>query len=249
VTGVRPYLALLRNRTLLFIILAQAFAVIILVPLLHYGVGFFESKHGMPKDRATLTLGVIALVAGGLGNTLSGILGDRLARRMKGAYALLAAVGFASGLPFLLLGFTSDTELLFLPALTFGAFCYFLCMPAVNTQIANAVPARQRAMAYALAVFVLHLLGDTLAPILFGGVAHSVADDAIAQQPGLFDLLAWNLGLHRALDLFDSLGTQAAFVGFSFTLVLSSLCCFLASRSAARDEAAAALPADSGAKA
>jgi MFS family permease len=181
---------------------------------------------------------VIALVAGGLGNTLSGILGDRLARRMKGAYALLAAVGFASGLPFLLLGFTSDTELLFLPALTFGAFCYFLCMPAVNTQIANAVPARQRAMAYALAVFVLHLLGDTLAPILFGGVAHSV-----------FDLLAWNLGLHRALDLFDSLGTQAAFVGFSFTLVLSSLCCFLASRSAARDEAAAALPADSGAKA
>jgi hypothetical protein len=104
-------------------------------------------------------------------------------------------------------------------------------------------------MAYALAVFVLHLLGDTLAPILFGGVAHSVADDAIAQQPGLFDLLAWNLGLHRALDLFDSLGTQAAFVGFSFTLVLSSLCCFLASRSAARDEAAAALPADSGAKA
>ncbi len=248
VKGVRPYLALLRNRTLLFIILAQAFAVIILVPLLHYGVGFFESKHGMEKDRATLTLGIIALVAGGLGNTLSGILGDRFARRTKGAYALLAAVGFGAGLPFLLVGFTSDSRLLFLPALTVGAFFYFLCMPAVNTQIANAVPARQRAMAYALAVFVLHLLGDTLAPILFGGVAHSVADGQIAREPAAFDALAWNLGLTVALDIADSMGTQAAFFGFSFTLVLSSLCCFMASRSAARDEAAAALPVDSKAK-
>ena len=144
VKGIRPYLALLRNRTLLFIILAQAFAVIFLVPLLHYGVGFFESKHGMAKDQATLTLGIIALVAGGLGNTLSGIVGDRLARRTKGAYALLAAGGFAAGLPFLLVGFTSDARVLFLPALTLGAFCYFLCMPAVNTQIANSTPPAQR---------------------------------------------------------------------------------------------------------
>jgi len=249
VKGVRPYLALLRNPTLLFIILAQAFAVIILVPLLHYGVGFFESKHGMEKDEATLTLGVIALVAGGLGNTLSGILGDRFARRMKGAYALLAASAFACGLPFLLLGFTAESRWVFLPALTVGAFCYFLCMPAVNTQIANAVSARQRAMAYALAVFVLHLLGDTLAPILFGTAAHAVADGAIAREPEAFDALARFLGFRGALEVADSLGTQAAFFAFSFSLVLSSICCFVASRTASRDEAAATLAPQSAGRA
>jgi MFS family permease len=243
--GIRPYLALLKNRTLLFIILAQAFAVIFLVPLLHYGVGFFESKHGMEKDEATLTLGIIALVAGGLGNTLSGVLGDRLARRTRGAYSILAACAFAAGLPFLLLGFSAGSRWLFLPALTLGSFCYFLCMPAVNTQIANVVSARQRAMAYALAVFILHLLGDTLAPIFFGGVAHSVADGAIEREAAAFDLLAWNLGLPGAIEVADALGTQAAFVGFSFTLVLSSLCCFLAARTAGRDEAAASGPPDS----
>lgn len=173
IRGFRPYLDLLKNRTLLFIILAQAFAVIFLVPLLHFGVKFFEAKHHMGKDEASLTLGVIALVAGGLGNSLSGVLGDRLARKVKGAYALLAAIAFGAGLPFLLLGFTATSKFVFLPALTLGAFCYFLCMPAVNTQIANVVSPQQRAMAYALAVFILHLLGDTTAPLLFGHFSQS----------------------------------------------------------------------------
>jgi MFS family permease len=172
--GLRPYLNLLKNRTLILIILAQAFAVIILVPLLHFGVEFFETKHGMSKQQATTTLGAIALAGGAAGNLLSGYLGDRLARRTRGAYALLAALGYVGGLPFLLIGFLADSKAMMIPALAVGAFCYFLCMPAVNTQIANVVSPRERAMAYALAVFILHLLGDTGAPIAFGKVAELV---------------------------------------------------------------------------
>jgi hypothetical protein len=82
-------------------------------------------------------------------------------------------------------------------------------MPAVNTQIANAVPPAQRSMAYALAVFILHSLGDTTAPIFFGMAA-------------------------------DALGTQKAFMVFSFALPLAGAFCFLARRTAAADEAAAA---------
>ena len=209
VRGIAPYLALLKNRTLLLIILAQAFAVIILVPLLHFGVEFFEAERGMEKKAATTTLGLIALVAGGFGNLLSGIIGDRLSKRgIKGAYALLAGLAFSAGLPFMLIGFTSANRAVFLPALTMGAFCYFLCMPAVNTQIANSVTAVQRPMAYALAVFILHLLGDTFAPPIFGGVS-------------------------------DAIGKQRTFTYFAFTLVLAGACCLLAWRTAARDEAAA----------
>jgi MFS family permease len=208
--GLKASLQLLRNRTLLYIILAQALAVTFLVPLLHFGVGFFVSERGIPKKEATTLLGVIALVAGAAGNLLSGFLGDRLARRgVSGAYALLAGLAFSAGLPFLLVGFTFQSKALFLPALGVGAFCYFLCMPAVNTQIANAVPPAQRSMAYALAVFILHSLGDTTAPIFFGMAA-------------------------------DALGTQKAFMVFSFALPLAGAFCFLARRTAAADEAAAA---------
>lgn len=208
IRGLVPYLDLLRNRTLLLIILAQAFAVTFLVPLLHFGVGFFEEERGIPAEKATLLLGVIALVAGAAGNMLSGVLGDWLNRRgVKGAYALLAGLAFLAGFPFLLVGFTVQTQWIFLSSLGAGAFCYFLCMPAVNTQIANAVDPHQRAMAYALAVFVLHLLGDTSAPVLFGSVVDSL------QPPG---------------------ATQKAFFLFSWALLLAGACCILASRSAAR---------------
>jgi MFS family permease len=172
--GFAPYLELLKNRTLRFIILAQAFAVVILVPLLHFGVKFLQAKFEMAKDEATLRIGVIALLAGVLGNSLSGVLGDRLASRMRGAYALMAGIAYSVGAPFLIIGFATTMEWVMLASLTFGAFCFFLCMPAVNTQIANVVSAHHRARAYALAVFILHLLGDTLAPILFGFASNAI---------------------------------------------------------------------------
>src|SRR5262249_21620561 len=181
IRGIKPYLELLQNRTLLLITLAQAFAVIILVPILHYGVGFFEDKHGMKPVEATRTIGIIALIAGALGNSLSGVIGDRLARRRKGAWALLAGIAYLLGMPCLLFGVTTPSKELMVPALTLGAFCLFLSMPAVNTQIANCVSPKQRAMAYALAVFILHLLGDTAAPPVFGAVAEALSEKPAAR--------------------------------------------------------------------
>ncbi len=172
--GFKPYLDLLSNRTLLFIILAQAFAVMFLQPFLHFGIGFFEEERGLAKDKAALTLASIALIAGALGNAFSGFIGDRLARRIKGAYALMAGVAFCVGMPFMLVGFGSRNLPLACAGLGIGAFCYFLCMPAVNTQIANSVSADKRAMAYGLAVFILHCLGDTAALPAFGAVSTAV---------------------------------------------------------------------------
>ncbi len=206
--GLKAYLRLFRTPTLLFIILAQASAVIILVPLIHFGVQFFVKERGMKPADARLALGVIALIAGAVGSSLSGVIGDRLAKRFRGAYALMAGVSFLLGLPCLLVGFSITDRWIFLPALTLGAVFIFLCMPAVNTQIANVSHPTQRAMAWALAVFVLHLLGDTLAPYVFGKVD-------------------------------TALGRHTAFLIFSGALVPASVFCFLAARTAARDEARA----------
>lgn len=168
--GVASYFNLFSIRTLMFVIFGQAFAVILLVCWIHFGVEFFTSDRGMDEESARITLGVLALISGALGNTVGGILGDRLARRYKGAYAFLAGIGYLSAVPLLLLGFLSEDKWVFLPTLTAGSFCLFMCMPAVNAQIAAVTPPHQRAMAWSLAVFILHLLGDTAAPWVFGKV-------------------------------------------------------------------------------
>lgn len=167
------YVQLLKTRTLLFIILAQAAAVIILIPLIHFGIKFFEDARGLGETGARISLGVMALVGGGLGSVASGIIGDRLFQRTKAAYALLAGVCYLLGWPCLLIGFLVPSPWVFLPMLTLGSFFLFLCMPAVNTQIANVVSPAQRATAWALAVFILHLLGDTLAPPIFGKISET----------------------------------------------------------------------------
>lgn len=207
--GFAPYLSLLKNRTLMLIILAQAFAVMILVPLLHFGIGFFEQERGMTKVQATTYLGLIGLVAGVLGSLLSGVLGDRLARRTRGAYALLAGCAYALALPCLAIGFHVTDHVMILAALTVGATCLFLCMPAVNTQIANVVRPDQRTMAYALAVFILHFLGDMAAPPAFGAAAEALGN------------------------------TGDTFLRFVGVLVLAASCCFVATKTAEHDVAAA----------
>ena len=88
---------LFKTPSLLFIILAQAFAMIMLAPLVHFGVKFFEDARGMKPEEARIALGIIALIAGAVGNSLSGVIGDRLAKRFRGAYAGLAGVSFLCG--------------------------------------------------------------------------------------------------------------------------------------------------------
>jgi hypothetical protein len=252
--GIGPYLQLFKNRTLMLIILAQAFAVMILVPLLHFGVRFMEAKFNMTKVEATFTIGGISLVAGILGNCLSGVIGDRLAKQgIRGAYALLAGVAYLLGGPLLILGFSTSSKGIMLLALTAGAFCFFLCMPAVNTQICNSVPFQVRAMAFALAVFILHLLGDTFAPIAFGKVDDLIGERikpgplAVANTIGLLSspggdgpLLALSSFMTRRES--GILGRQWAFVLFSCSLFAAGACSLLATRTARRDECAAEPP-------
>lgn len=210
--AMKDYLLLLRTPTLLYIILAQAFAMVLFAPLVHNGVEFFIQARGMTKDGARYALGGIALVAGVLGSLAAGFLGDRLGRNRAGAYATLAGWSFLAGFPAVLAGVLFNPPWLFIPAIGFGAFCIFLCMPAVNTQIANVTPAHQRAMAWALAVFVLHLLGDTLSPVLFGTL------EAAYKDPSL------------PATAVDADARQTVFVWFSFALLPAALCCFVSGR-------------------
>lgn len=237
--GLRGYIQLLRTPTLMLIILAQAFGVFILIPLIHYGVEFFISMRGMAEDEARVALGVIALIGGLAGSIVAGIVGDRLAARTKGAYALLAGIGYLLSIPCLMAGFWLETKWMYLTALTFGCFFIFMCMPAVNTQIANVVRPTLRASAWALAVFILHLLGDTVSPPLFGyfnrelGELHAakLGIDSDAIQATIGTAMSESL----AIKVNYSIGRQWAFFWFALALIPASLCCFIAALTAKRD--------------
>ncbi len=168
------YRSLLTRPAYLAVVAAQTFAVAVLAPILHFAVRFFEEARGLAPLEATGLLAGTALVGGLVGAPLSGVVGDRLAARRRDGYALVAAVGYGLAAPLVALVFLAPSPYVFAPALLVASALLFACMPAVNTQISVVVPAPARAMAYAAAVFVLHLLGDMAAPPLFGAVADAM---------------------------------------------------------------------------
>lgn len=179
--GFGGYAMLLRSRAMVLLIVAQTFAVIMLVPMLHFCVEFFQRERGMTKLEATTSFGATALVAGVCGSAIAGWLGDRLARRSRGAYARLAAVAYAIAVPAIWIGYSSHSRPVIFIALGIGATAMFASVPANNTSIANLVPSQQRAMAFALTVFATHLLGDMLTPPLFGAIADAIGTERAFQ--------------------------------------------------------------------
>jgi sugar phosphate permease len=211
----KSYLALFKIRTLRYIVLAQAFAAFTLVPLMHFGIMYFEELE-VPKKTITIILGSLVLTGGIGGAVVGGLLGDRMRKTDPGAYAKLAGIGFFIGFPTTIAGLWLAPNPICYFFLFFSFASLFMCMPLVNTQIANAVPATQRALAYAGAVFVLHILGDTISPPLFG-------------------YISTRLGEH---------GRLTTFIAFSFSLLFSSICCFFAWRAAQTDVQATAPSVD-----
>lgn len=243
--GFSDYLEVLKTPTVMLIILAQAFGTFMLIPLVHFGKEFLSVGKNMSEEGAQLAIGLISLIAGVVASLLAGVIGDRLARRSKGAYALLASIAYLLALPCLYFGIYSQEKVVYLSAIGGGAFFLFFCIPVVNAQIANAVKSSLRGTAFALAVFILHLFGDTTSPYLFGKANEEVAAK-IASKQGV-NPQAINLAKDRGLEpkkdpealkllkIQKGPAREKVFGWFVFALIPASLCCFIAIFTAKRD--------------
>ncbi|MBI4232661.1 MFS transporter [Candidatus Peregrinibacteria bacterium] len=165
--NLKSYLEFFKTKTLLYIIFAQAAGTFTFIPLVHFGKIYLIEERKMGDNESAIILGV-AIFVGALGNIVGGWLGDKLYKKTKSAYSLLAAIGYLCGFAFTVLALLSPDEMIYIVT-TLTAFFFFLaCMPLVNTQIANVTSPEKRAVAFAITVFILHLLGDTISPIFFG---------------------------------------------------------------------------------
>jgi predicted MFS family arabinose efflux permease len=158
---IRDYLALFRIPSFTFNTLAQAAMTFAIA-----GLGFWIAEYlrfrGQPAANAKTLFGGITVVAG-LGSTLfGGWLADRLRPRIPSADFLVSGSGMILACPFfvaaLYLPFPSAWIAMFV-----AIFCLFLNTGPSNTAIINVSLPAVRAMAFALNIFVIHVLGDLLA--------------------------------------------------------------------------------------
>jgi predicted MFS family arabinose efflux permease len=167
----------------------RGFVFIALSAALHgfssYGSGtwtnvFLMRVHGLNVAQAGLVLGVLTVVFGASGAYLVGRLTDRLGRRDARWYMWVPALSSVCALPFVLLFLWIGDPLLAVVAYLPGQLLQNGWVGPTYAMTQGVAPPRMRALAAAIVVFAINLVGMGLGPLAVGAL-----NDALAPQLGL----------------------------------------------------------------
>jgi MFS transporter, Spinster family, sphingosine-1-phosphate transporter len=122
-------------------------------------------------SRANFIVGGVTVLAGLGGTFVGGYLGDFLAARMKHGQLWLCGVSSVAAIVPSWLALTISSSPAYIVWLFVAEFLLFLSTGPVNVVIVGVVPIGVRAMAVAVSIFTIHLLGDAISPPIIGALA------------------------------------------------------------------------------
>jgi hypothetical protein len=106
-----------------------------------------------------------------LGTFATGWLATRIYQKHPGAIAWIPAIGLALSIPFYLIAFTTDKLFLAALCLIIGGFVKYGYLAGQYTIGQGVVSMRVRAMATAVLLFVVNLLGYGFGPLFIGAIS------------------------------------------------------------------------------
>ncbi|MDZ7671071.1 MAG: MFS transporter [Gammaproteobacteria bacterium] len=179
-TGQLPLIStirtLLSNRTMLHMAMGGA-----LTSFVGYGLGqwlpaMFIRIHGLGVGETATYFGLVLGVASAAGTFIGGSLADRLAGWDRRVYAWLPAAGVLVAFPFFVVGLMLDQPYVAIAILITPYLLNSLWLgPAFGT-IQNLAPMRMRAMASAMLLFILNIIGLGFGPFLVGLISDLLTD-------------------------------------------------------------------------
>ncbi len=141
-----------------------------------WGPAFLIRSHGLTPGQVGLFLGPVMGIVGGLGAYIGGILADRLAAKDQAWNAWIVGIAKVLAIPFIVSFYLIDSTfwalVVYMPAAFLGAFY----LGPSFAMIQSLTPLRSRALASAIMLFVLNLVGLGFGPQLIG-----IASDVMRQ--------------------------------------------------------------------
>jgi MFS family permease len=162
------YLSLLKQAPYMLVVLGYAAYTFALGGLAVWMPNFLERVHNIPAVQATTSFGAIVVVTGFLGTFLGGWLGDYWVKSSRQAYLWMSGVITLVAAPLTFVALTAASSSVYYPAIVAAELLLFMSTGPINSAIANMVSPTERASAFALSMFVIHLLGDVPSPTLIG---------------------------------------------------------------------------------
>jgi len=132
---------------------------------------YLERVRGRTLSEANFVVASVTVVAGLVGTFVGGYLGDFLSARMKHGQLWLCGLSSLAATVPTFFALTVPSAPAYLIWLFVAELLLFLSTGPVNVAIVNVVPINARAMAMAVSIFTIHLLGDAISPPIIGALA------------------------------------------------------------------------------
>jgi MFS transporter, Spinster family, sphingosine-1-phosphate transporter len=172
----RDYGMLKQNRSYIHNTLGMALMTFALGGLAFWMPTYFYRVKGMTLQEANLWIGLLTVGAGLLGTITGGWLADRLLRRTPGAYFLVSGCGMLLAMPCALVALLADAPTIYLPAMFLAECGVFLNTGPCNAILVNVVPPAMRSTAFAINIFLIHVLGDFWSSSAIGALADATGN-------------------------------------------------------------------------
>ena len=164
----KNYLPLFRNKPFLSICFAQAMSTFVMGGLAAWMPTYLHRYLGLTTEQAGLQFGILVIVAGAIGTYSGGKLAAHLLQRTSLAYFKLTAFCFMGALPFCWLALVSTSTAATLACIGLALILLFMPTGAIAAALVATTKKYIRSMAFAVNIFMIHLLGDAFSPTLVG---------------------------------------------------------------------------------
>jgi MFS transporter, Spinster family, sphingosine-1-phosphate transporter len=132
---------------------------------------FLERVRGLDLAPADFLVGSVTAVSGLGGTFVGGYIGDRLASRFQHGQLWLSGVSTLAAVPPALLALMATSPVVYQVSLFIAEFLLFMSTGPINVVIVSVVPATIRAMAMAVSIVAIQVLGGAISPPIIGLLA------------------------------------------------------------------------------
>ena len=150
------------------VVLAVAFHALVSYGYNGWLPAFFARSYGMSSAEIGSWLAPLIGIFAGLGTFSGGYISDYFAKRDRRWYVWVPALTLAISVPFFLLAFMSDDKYTTLALLIVPLYFNYVYLGPTFALIQSLAEVRMRAMASAILLFVISLIGLGLGPFLVG---------------------------------------------------------------------------------
>jgi MFS family permease len=138
-----------------------------------WGPTFLQRVHGVTVDQAGEFFGAVLAVAGLGGTMIGGFAATAWQKRNRAGYAWTLGLSVLAAVPLAFGAFLAGSTFWSMSFLAAAMFFLFLSTGPVNTLILETAPVNLRASAMAISIFMIHLFGDILSPVIVGWLSES----------------------------------------------------------------------------